>query len=133
MNVSHDKHPVVYVEENLLCDVLKRYEDVVCRLTGVKDIKIDKNIRAEGTVTAVNDYVKLYLPIDELIDRDVEIKRLKSELDTATKQLEQARARLNNENFVSRAPKNVVDGARELALKLSEKVSGLESEIAKLK
>ena len=133
MNVSHDKHPVVYVEENLLCDVLKRYEDVVCRLAGVKDIKIDKNIRAEGTVTAVNDYVKLYLPIDELIDREVEIKRLKSELDTATKQLEQARARLNNENFVSRAPKNVVDGARELALKLSEKVSGLESEIAKLK
>lgn len=133
MNVSHDKHPVVYVEENLLCDVLKRYKDVVCRLAGVKDIKIDKNIRAEGTVTAVNDYVKLYLPIDELIDRDVEIKRLKSELDTATKQLEQARARLNNENFVSRAPKNVVDGARKLALKLSEKVSGLKSEIAKLK
>ena len=75
---------------------------------------------------------KIYIPVDELVDVKAEISRLNKELEVTEKQFSQAMARLNNENFVSKAPQKVIDGARESAEKLKNKISKLKESIEEL-
>ncbi|MDO4476356.1 MAG: valine--tRNA ligase [Clostridia bacterium] len=135
MNVSHGKKTVIYIDsDNLeICKVLKKYENIICKMAYAKSVEINSDRGDEKLVSAVNDYVKIYIPVDELVDREEEIERLNKELESVNKQLLQAESRLKNEKFLSKAPKEIVDGARELANKLADKSKRILEEISKLK
>lgn len=135
MNVSHGKKTVIYIDsDNLeICKVLKKYENIICKMAYAKSVEINSDRGDEKLVSAVNDYVKIYIPVDELVDREEEISRLNKELESVNKQLLQAESRLKNEKFLSKAPKEIVDGARELANKLADKSKRILEEISKLK
>lgn len=135
MNVSHGKKTVIYIDsDNLeICKVLKKYENIICKMAYAKSVEINSDRGYEKLVSAVNDYVKIYIPVDELVDREEEIARLNKELESVNKQLLQAESRLKNEKFLSKAPKEIVDGARELANKLADKSKRILEEISKLK
>ena len=135
MNVSHGKKTVIYIDsDNLeICKVLKKYENIICKMAYAKSVEINSDRGDEKLVSAVNDYVKIYIPVDELVDREEEIARLNKELESVNKQLLQAESRLKNEKFLSKAPKEIVDGARELANKLADKSKRILEEISKLK
>ena len=74
----------------------------------------------------------MHCSVDELVDIKSEILRLNKELEVTEKQFSQAMARLNNENFVSKAPQKVIEGARESAEKLKNKISKLKESIEEL-
>lgn len=135
MNVSHGKKTVIYIDsDNLeICKVLKKYENIICKMAYAKSVEINSDRGDEKLVSAVNDYVKIYIPVDELVDREEEIARLNKELESVNKQLLQAESRLKNEKFLSKAPKEIVDGARELSNKLADKSKRILEEISKLK
>lgn len=135
MNVSHGKKTVIYIDSDNLevCKVLKKYENIICKMAYAKSVEINSDRGDEKLVSAVNDYVKIYIPVDELVDREEEISRLNKELESVNKQLLQAETRLKNEKFLSKAPKEIVDGARELANKLADKSKRIIEEISKLK
>ena len=84
------------------------------------------------TKAIVNDYVKIYVPTEELVDISAEISKLNKELELSKKQLIQAKQRLENEKFISKAPKEVVDGAKDLYSKLENKIKKLENTIKNL-
>ena len=69
--------------------------------------------------------------IDDLIDVKSELARLSKELSEAENQLKSTQDRLSNENFVSKAPQKIVDGAKEMALKLEHKIENLKKSIEK--
>ena len=75
---------------------------------------------------------KLFIPTDELVDKQAELARLHKELESAKKQYETAQAKLGNENFLSKAPAKVVSGVRQNAQKLSEHITLIESGIREL-
>ena len=79
MNVSHGKKTVIYIDsDNLeICKVLKKYENIICKMAYAKSVEINSDRGDEKLVSAVNDYVKIYIPVDELVDREEEIARLK--------------------------------------------------------
>ena len=135
MNVSHGKKTVIYIDsDNLeICKVLKKYENIICKMAYAKSVEINSDRGDEKLVSAVNDYVKIYIPVDELVDREEEIARLNKELESVNKQLLQAESRLKNEKFLSKAPKEIVYVARELANKLADKSKRILEEISKLK
>ncbi len=135
MNVSHGKKTVIYIdsENSEICKILKKYENIICKMAYAKSVEMNSDRGNEKLVSAVNDYVKIYIPVDELVNREEEIARLSKELESVNKQLMQAEARLKNEKFLSKAPKEIVDGARELADKLADKSKRILEEISKLK
>ena len=53
------------------------------------------------------------MPLEGVIDLDVERARLRKEIDRVAAMLEGVRRKLNNESFVEKAPKDVVDRERE--------------------
>ena len=60
---------------------------------------------------------------------ELERGRLEKELTTARELLAAARVRLANEDFLSKAPPEVVDGARQLEAQLAEQVNRLEGRL----
>ncbi len=133
MNVPQGRKSAIYIETSNLkfSENLLKHKEILCRLCLAKDVTISEKFNLEKYVTAVNDYVKIYLPTEELIDISAEISRLNKELELSKKQLLQAEQRLKNKNFISKAPKEVVDGAKDLYNKLNDKVEKLENTIKK--
>ena len=71
--------------------------------------------------------------MDELVDKAAERARLNRELDAARKQLSQAQAKLNNPGFTGKAPANVVEGVRQNAAKLQERIGMIEESLKTMK
>lgn len=134
MNVPYGKKTTIYIqtEDRMLIDIFEKSRDIICKLAYAKNIEIANNFELSKSVSAVNDFVKIYIPVDELVDVKAEISRLNKELEVTEKQFSQAMARLNNENFVSKAPQKVIDGAKESAEKLKNKISKLKESIEEL-
>lgn len=88
--------------------------------------------QTEGSVTVVTAACRGYLPMDDLVDKKAETARLQKELEGAKKQLATAQAKLQNEKFISKAPQNVIDGVKDNAKKLQEKVRMIEESLKAL-
>ena len=75
---------------------------------------------------------RVFLELEGLIDRDVEIRRLTKEISLRRGLVEAADKRLKNENFITRAPAAVVEKERDKYRGLCEKLEKLEKSLASL-
>jgi len=99
--------------------------DVVIRDTAPEEIA--------GMVSAVTDEAKMFMPMAELVDLEKERARIEKELEAARKGLAAQTAKLSNENFVSRAPENVVNAERDKQAKFESLIANLEESLQNLK
>ena len=75
-----------------------------------------------------------YLPLADVIDIDAEKARLNKSLEKLEKEIKSVSGRLNNENFVSKAPPHVItenkkglEEAEQKAVKIKEALDRLAS------
>ena len=102
------------------------------RLASASDVEVGDSFEPDGSVVIVTAKAKIYIPMGELIDFEAERARLLKEKDKALKELDFINKKLNNPGFVSKAPEAVVQGQREAAAKLNDKLKMLDDSIAKL-
>ena len=103
------------------------------RLASCSEAEVGDSFEIDGAVCIVTADAKIYIPLGELVDFEQEIARLNKEKEKVLKDLEFIDKKLNNENFVAKAPKAVVDGQREAAHKLRDKIAMIDESIAKFK
>lgn len=83
-------------------------------LAGAGEISMDAQYAApSGTPVTLTDLGELYLPLEGLVDKDAERKRLDKELAKVEEQISKAEANLSNPNFVSKVPAAVLDEHRK--------------------
>lgn len=85
-----------------------------------------KEERPKKSATAIVQQTEIYVPLEGLIDFDVERARLEKEIGRVEKQLEGMNRKLQNRDFLSRAPDDVI--ARE-----KKKKGDFETSLQKLK
>ena len=102
------------------------------RLASASEVEVADSFELDGAVCIVTQDAKIYIPMGELVDFEAEKARLKKELDAVQKDLDFVNNKLSNENFVAKAPANVVAAQREAAAKYAEKIAMLKESIAKL-
>ena len=81
----------------------------MARLSGVETV----DDTAKGAVQIVLDEATLALPLADLIDVSVEKQRLTKEIDKVEVEIKKIAAKLANENFVAKAPPEVVEENQE--------------------
>ena len=74
-----------------------------------------------------------YSPMNELVDVEKELARLAKEIEKAEKNITGLKGKLSNQNFVSRAPENVVNAEREKLEKAENLLQQLKESEARLK
>ena len=132
MNVQPSRKTHLYVETTSA----ETFEDgtpILERLAFASGVEIGAQFNVPGAVTIVTPGAKVFIPMDELVDKDAEQKRLTKELESAQKQYDTAQAKLKNEKFISKAPADVVEGVTQNAAKLAEHIALIRSGIESLK
>jgi valyl-tRNA synthetase len=86
---------------------------------------------AIGAHAVLKAGAELFLPLEGVVDLDHERRRLRGELERIEGQLEGAAKKLANEQFVSRAPAEVVERERDKATSLEEQREKLGEKLAR--
>ena len=131
MNVPASKKAEVYIA-TAHTDTFKTCAVFFSRLASASEVKVAGEWDMAGAVSIVTSDARIYIPMDQLIDFEAEKKRLEKEKAETEKLLAGVMAKLNNEAFVSRAPKNIVDNQREAAERLNKKLSLIDESMKAL-
>jgi valyl-tRNA synthetase len=117
-----------------LRESIRRYEGYLQRLARVKELSfIDETARPRLSASAVVDGKELFVPLEGLIDLDVERARLQKEIDRLAGMLGGVERKLSNESFVAKAPQDVVEREREKLETFSHALEKLEKNLEMLK
>lgn len=132
MNVPPSKKAKVYIATEKQ-DIFRAGAPFICKLAYASEVEVGDNFTLDGAVTIVTADCKIYIPMDELVDKEKELARLNKELEDTKKRLAQSEGKLKNEGFVSKAPAQVVENVKQQAQREHEKIAMIEAALAALK
>ncbi len=112
---------------------LDNYELYLMKLAKLENITwLNKGDEAPESSTSLVGEMKLLIPMAGLINKEEELARLEKEMEKLRKDIERTEAKLNNENFTSRAPEEVVNKEREKITDASSSLNNLEEQYKKI-
>ena len=134
MNVPPSKKAALYVASSH-ADTFRQGEGFIKRLAYADQVVIcDGDPEGhEDMLCVVTADAKLYIPLSQLIDVEKELARIAKEKENCLRQIAMFEGKLNNEQFVSRAPEKVVADQREKLEKNRALLHQLEESEARLK
>ena len=102
-------------------------------MLGLKSISIHKKFaRPKSAATAVVDKVEIFLCLEGIINFEEERKRLQKEMEKILKDLDFVSKKLSNDDFLSRAPEEIVNKERDKARMLKEKGAKLRDNVERI-
>lgn len=96
------------------------------------EICVDKNGINANAVNIVVPSAEIFLPLDELVDKAAELKRLNDEKKKLEGEIKRVEGKLSNQGFVSKAPQKVVDEERAKGEKYKEMLEKVLESIASM-
>ena len=131
---GHKAPATVLVDEELK-DVFKSHASYIQQLGTVDDLTIGgmDDAAPENAMAAVVNSAKVYLPLKGLIDVEKELARLQKELDGAEKEAKRAAGKLGNQNFLSKAPAEVVEKEKTKQAEVLARIDGLKERMETLR
>lgn len=128
MNVAPKKtlHLILVSDDPLLKNAFSEGQGLLRDLVQIESLELREN--SEGipltSVSSVISGAQLFIPLEDLVDIAKERVRLKDELGHLEQEVARTRQKLENQNFVSKAPEAVVQKERD---KLNEQLAMLEA------
>ena len=109
-------------------------KDCILKLSGGSELTIVNGANeVEGkTVSAVTELAQIYVPLGELVDIEKEKARLTSEIERIDSEITRAESKLNNPNFVAKAPQKLVDVEKEKVAKYQAMKAKCEEQLQSL-
>jgi valyl-tRNA synthetase len=102
-------------------------------LAGVGKLESGPSVtKPAQAATTVNPEFEAFVSLQGLIDPVAEVKRLEKQLAEKTKQIVATRKKLENEQFLSNAPKEVVEQQRQLVTDVEQQIRVIEETIRDL-
>ncbi|MCU7837223.1 MAG: valine--tRNA ligase [gamma proteobacterium symbiont of Taylorina sp.] len=112
---------------------LMRNEVILMHLAKLESITwLEENDSIPESAIALVGEMQILIPMAGIIDVNAERERLKKEIDNNQNFSAKLDAKLSNENFVSRAPENVVDLERQKLAEAQNKLKNLMEQLEKL-
>ncbi len=124
---------IIVAENQKILDTIKNYSHYIIRLSLINDICFvnkytDEFKKPLHSATAVFEITKefgtleLYVLLEEIIDLEKEKQRLKKEIEETEKFFISLEQKLNNFEFLTKAPQNEVEKVKEKYLLTKEKI-----------
>jgi valyl-tRNA synthetase len=103
-------------------EALLNAESYFRKLAGAESVAVaaDEGNIPSDSVSVVVDGAAIFMPLSDLIDIEKEITRLQDEAEKLLKEMKRAEGKLSNENFVAKAPANLVEAEKEKMAKYTK-------------
>ena len=111
----------VITMESSNVSTVKKYQDLIMRMARTNAPTFQQN-QASDSITIPVEGGVISLPLGDVIDLNLEKKRLVETKVSLEKEISKLKARLGNEGFVTKAPPEVVEDTRENLRNLEEKI-----------
>ena len=132
MNVPPSKKAKLFIA-TAIPETFSNGEQFFKKLASASEVEISDSFDIDGAVTVVTSDAKIYIPMEELVDKETELKRLNKELKQVEKMLAQDEGKLNNPGFMSKAPEKVIEKIKGQAEKEREKIALIHAAMDALK
>ena len=132
MNVPPSKKAKLFIA-TAIPETFSNGEQFFKKLASASEVEISDSFDIDGAVTIVTSNAKIYIPMEELVDKEAELKRLNKELKQVEKMLAQDEGKLNNPGFMSKAPEKVIEKIKGQAKKEREKIALIHAAMDALK
>jgi valyl-tRNA synthetase len=136
MNISPSLSLAVTVhsQEESTRGTIEQYKDMIINLARLKSLSVENTgQRPKSAATSVVDNATIFVKLEGIIDFAQEINRLDKEINKLTNELSIVSKKLSNEDFLSKAPKDVVEKVKEKHETLMEKQQKLQTNLDKIK
>ena len=100
------------------------------RLASASEVTVADSFTMEGAVQVITNAARIFIPMDELVDKEKELARLNKEKEKVEKEISTLSKKLDNPGFVSKAPAAVVEGERAKLQQQKERLARIEESIA---
>ena len=136
MNIAPGKPLPVLLQNasSIDLDHIKSNRDYLLKLGRVDSISVlSNNETAPESAISLLGEMKILIPMAGLIDKKAEIARLEKEIQKITKDLPRVKGKLNNPNFIDKAPEDVIAKEQEKLATLESSLHNLEEQLVKIK
>ena len=137
MNVPQNRktHLIIVGKDADICQMYENSKKSFVNLAFAKEIHVqqDKTGIGEDAVSVVVSNAVVYMPLEDLVDKEKELERLTKEQERLTKEIARCEGMLNNPNFVNKAPAAKVDAEKEKLAKYKEMKDKVETQLEQLK
>lgn len=96
-------------------------------------IMSDDDMRPHGSASGVLNGLEFFVPLADLIDLELETDRLTKERDRVTGELQKVKKRLSNDQFIQKAPADVIEKERNKQSNFADTIDRLERNISMIK
>ncbi len=119
---------VFLLHSELAKEVLNLHENEIKLLSRVEEIiRIkDSSQKPKGAASFIHQELEIFIPLEGLVDIELELKKIAKERDKTLKELKKVEGKLSNENFLSKAPKDIVEKERAKKEALTAKLEKLD-------
>ena len=98
----------------------------------MQEILCEPCICGEDAVSVVVSDAVVYMPLEDLVDREKEIERLKKEQERLAKEIARCQGMLSNPNFVNKAPEAKVNAEKEKLQKYEEMMEKVKIQLTQM-
>jgi len=136
MNISPSLHLNVSVQsqEESTREIINTYKDIIINLAKLNSFVVTTpGERPRAAATSVINDAMIFVSLEGIIDFQREISRIEKEIGKLDKELAVVLKKLKNENFLSKAPEEIVEKDREKHDILFEKQRKLQTNLDKVR
>ena len=134
MNVPQNKktHVFVVTADQQLKAYFENYQDVYEKLAFASSVTVqeDKAGIGEDAISVVIPDAVVYMPLEDLVDKEKELERLKKEEARLEKEIARSNGMLKNEKFLAKAPQAKVDEEKAKLEKYEQMMAQVKERLA---
>jgi valyl-tRNA synthetase len=124
----------VHTQEESTREAIDQYKGMIINLARLESLSVENTARRpKSAATSVVDDATIFVHLEGIIDFAQEINRLNKEINKLSNELNIVSKKLNNEDFLSKAPEDVVDKVKEKHETLMEKQQKLQTNLDKIR
>lgn len=126
---------VLLVNDDSYRQVFTANQSYIEQMARVNEMEIVRELgqKPAQAVSALTNQAEIYVPLEGVIDIDKEIARLQKDLKGVQNELARAEGKLNNQNFISRAPQEVIEKEKGKAEEFRTRKEGIMQRLEILK
>ncbi|MCH7505405.1 class I tRNA ligase family protein, partial [PVC group bacterium] len=118
---------LISTSKTSVTELIKRYEPYIVHLTKIEDLSIGENLeKPKDSVASVMKDLVIYVLMEGLIDLEKEKKRLTRQLQDLDRLIKQGSGKLENKEFLQKAPQDVIKRMRDRLTELHEQQKKVE-------
>ena len=93
------------------------------KLASASAVEAGESFDIPDSANAVTDSARIFIPMDELVDKEKELARLDKERAKVQKDIDFLSGKLNNQGFISKAPEKLIEAEKAKLAKAEEKMA----------